>query len=92
MLLARIEGHATSTHSHASLHACRIMICQNIDQEGLELGHPYLAIDPLGAGIGSYVVVSTDGSAAQAYVRDTHSPLRNIIVAISDYPFPVAQV
>lgn len=84
MILARVDGVVSATISHPSLHGCRTIVCQPLDEQGREEGTPILAIDPYGAGMHQCVILSTDGSAAREFVKDQKSPLRNIIIAIAD--------
>ena len=84
MQLARIDGNATATIAHSSMKGCRVLICQPINEAGEETGLPYLAIDELGAGLHSRVMITTDGSKAQAHVSDASSPLRNMVLGIVD--------
>ena len=86
MILARVDGVIVSTVCHPSMAGCRTIICQPIDESGRSEGAPVLALDPLSAGQHQRVLVSTDGSATRAYVRDPKSPLRNLILAIVDEP------
>jgi microcompartment protein CcmK/EutM len=84
MLLARVDGVIVSTVCHPSMHGCRTVICQPLDDRGCDDGPPVLALDPHGAGEHQQVVLSTDGSATRAFVHDPKSPLRNIIIAVVD--------
>jgi microcompartment protein CcmK/EutM len=84
MQLARIDGNIVSTISHPSLKGWRTVICQPLDGDGKDEGFPVLAIDPLGAGMHQNVILSTDGSTTREVVKDKNSPLRNIIIGISD--------
>jgi microcompartment protein CcmK/EutM len=84
MILARVDGVVTATVSHPSLHGCRMIVCQPLDEQGREEGMPILAIDPYAAGMHQRVILSTDGSTTRDYVKDQKSPLRNIIIAIAD--------
>jgi microcompartment protein CcmK/EutM len=86
MILARVDGVIVSTVCHPSMEGCRTIICQPIDEAGRAEGAPVLALDPLSAGHHQRVLISTDGSATRAYVRDPKSPLRNLILAIVDEP------
>ncbi|KAF0096052.1 MAG: ethanolamine utilization protein EutN [Puniceicoccaceae bacterium 5H] len=82
MLLAQVVGHATSTIKHPSMEGVRLLLCENLDDQGAGAGTFFLAADWIGAGHGARVFVSTDGSAAQQYHHDRHSPLRNTVVGI----------
>ena len=84
MQLARIDGVITSTVCHPSMRGHRMVICQPLDDQGREEGQPVLALDPHGAGLHQRVIFSTDGSATRELVRDEHSPLRNLVLAVVD--------
>ena len=60
------------------------MICQPIGAAGHAEGAPQVAIDPQGAGMHQRVIISSDGSAARAVVKDPKSPVRWMIVGIVD--------
>jgi len=84
MILARIDGHATSTLCHPSLRGQKIVLCTPIDENGGSTGMPIAAIDPYGSGRHSRVFISTDGSFTQKTVRDPKSPIRNEVIGIID--------
>lgn len=84
MILARIDGVIVSTVCHPSMHGCRTVICQPLNERGAPEGAPVLALDAHGAGQHQRVLVSTDGAAVRAHVGDEHSPLCNSIIAILD--------
>lgn len=84
MNLCRVEGNLTATRKHPSFQGWRFLICQPIGPGGEVEGAPVVAIDGLGAGLHETVLVSTDGAAARAAVKDPKSPARMMIVAIVD--------
>ncbi len=86
MLLARIEGTVIATRKHPSFEGWRLVICQPIDLAGKPDGTPQIAIDAQGAGMHERVVISSDGSAARAAVKDPKSPVRWMVVGIVDEP------
>lgn len=88
MLLARVEGNLIATRKHPSFEGWRLVICQPISFAGSPEGVPQVAIDPLGAGMHQWVVISSDGSAARAAVKDPKSPARWLIVGIVDEKEP----
>ena len=88
MLLARVEGNVVATRKHPSLNGWRLIICQPIGLTGEPEGVPQVAIDPHGAGMHQRVVISSDGSAARAAVKDPKSPARWLIVGIVDEKEP----
>lgn len=84
MNLARVEGSVTTTVCHPSLRGWKLMICQPVDSDGVAAGDPILAVDPLGAGVGQLVTLTSDGLNTRKVVGDDHSPLRYTVQAILD--------
>jgi ethanolamine utilization protein EutN len=84
MIPCLIVGHAVSSHAHASLKGCRMLLCQPLDAAGTAHGPPMVAIDLFGAGLHSKVFVSTDGIGARHIVHDEKSPVRNFIQGVMD--------
>lgn len=84
MLHARIDGHATATVAHPSLRGQRIVLCTPVDEDGAETGPPVAAVDPIGAGRHSIVMITTDGSWTQNTVHDDRSPIRNQVIGVID--------
>jgi ethanolamine utilization protein EutN len=84
MLLARVEGTVVATRKHRSLEGWRLLVCQPIDGAGQPEGTPQVAIDAYGAGMHQHVVISSDGSAARAAVKDPKSPARWMVIGIVD--------
>ena len=88
MQLARVEGNIVATRKHPSLAAWRLVICQPIGSTGKEEGTPIVAIDSHGAGMHQQVILSSDGSAARAAVKDPKSPARWMVIGIVDEKEP----
>ena len=84
MLLARVEGNVVAPRKHRSLEGWRLVLCQPINQAGQPEGSPQVAIDAYGAGMHQRVVLSSDGSAARAAVKDPKSPARWMVIGIVD--------
>ncbi len=84
MMLCRVDGNVTATVKHKSAHGWRFVICQPIAADGAEIGSPTIAIDPLGSGLHSRVMVTTDGKHATELLNCRKSPIRNSIIGIID--------
>ncbi len=82
MFIARIDGSLTSTVKHRSLGARRLLIGQRLETDGTGVGEPLVLIDDLGAGVGSHVLVTTDGDLARQKFADNTTPSRMIVVGI----------
>jgi ethanolamine utilization protein EutN len=84
LFLARIDGWVTSTVKHASLADWRLLIGQRIGVDGSEVGEPMVLIDPVGARLGSQVVVTSDGDLARQLLKDNRTPSRMVVLGIVD--------
>jgi ethanolamine utilization protein EutN len=84
MQIGRVVGQATATVKHASLHGWRLALVQPLTAEGKEDGEPLLAIDNLGAGSASLVILSNDGAGARELVGARNSPVRWMVLGICD--------
>jgi len=80
MRLATIKGHVTSTIKHRSMEGWRLLIAM---PESPDLA-PQIVLDPLGAGIGQKVMISSDGAEARQIVGDERSPARWTVLGIID--------
>jgi len=85
MFTAIVEGNAISTIKHPSMRGWRLLVVQPIDLVGKPDGDPLLAIDSLGAGHGSKVLISNDGKGAREMVGNTNSPVRWAVIGIVDH-------
>jgi microcompartment protein CcmK/EutM len=86
MIVARIDGYATTSLAHPSLRGQKIVLCTPCDEEGHAAGAPVAAIDPIGAGRHTRVFITTDGSYTQQCLGDKKSPVRNQVIGIVDGP------
>jgi ethanolamine utilization protein EutN len=84
MQLGRVVGHATATVKHATLKGWRLLIVQMLLADGREDGEPLLAIDHLGAGVGSLVIATNDGAAVRELVGAKNTPIRWLVMGIQD--------
>jgi ethanolamine utilization protein EutN len=84
MQLGRVVGHAVSTVKHSSLQGWRLLLVQPLTAEGKEDGEPLLAIDKLGAGPATHVIISNDGAGAREMVGVKNSPVRWMVLGVCD--------
>jgi len=61
------------------------MIGQRLETDGSEVGEPIVVLDTLGAGIGTRVIVSSDGELARRLANDNATPSRMVVVGIVDH-------
>ncbi len=84
MLRGIVEGTATATIRHPSMKGWKLLIVQPIDIDRRPDGDLVLAIDMLGAGHGSEVVISNDGKSTREMVGDNNSPIRWAVTGLVD--------
>jgi ethanolamine utilization protein EutN len=84
MQLGTVIGHATSTIKHPSLNGWRMLIVQMLNNARAPEADPIIAIDQLGAGAGTLVLLDSDGKHARELVGQEKSPIRWYTVAIVD--------
>ena len=84
MLLGVVEGRVVTTIKHRSMTSWKLLIVQPLDIAGDADGDPVMAIDMLGAGHGTRVLISNDGKSTREMVGDTNSPVRWAVIGIVD--------
>ena len=86
MFTALVKGSVVATRKHPSMRSAKLMIVQPIDPlSSAPTGLVQIAVDVLGAGVGSRVLVSSDGRGAQEMLKaDQFCPVRLAIVGLVD--------
>ncbi len=84
MIRGLVEGIAISHHKHPSMEGWKLLLIQPMDIAGQPDGDPVLAVDPLGAGHGSVVLISSDGRGTRELLGDNNTPVRWSVVGIED--------
>lgn len=84
MVIGVVEGTAISTIKHRSMTGWKLLVVQPLDINGGADGDPVMAIDMLGAGHGTRVVISNDGRHTRELVGDTTSPVRWSVIGLVD--------
>ena len=84
MQRGRVVGQGVSTVKHPSFKGARLLLVQLLTVNGQPDGEPLLAIDQLGAGVGSEVVLSNDGASAREALGAKDSPVRWFVMGIED--------
>ncbi len=84
MQIGVVMGHATATVKHPTLHGQRLLLVQMLGAEGRADGEPILAVDQLGAGAGSRVIVTTDAVQVREMVGTKASPIRYTVQGLID--------
>ncbi len=84
MQLARVVGHAVSTIKHPTLNGWRLLLVRVLGPGGKDDGDPLLAIDYLGASVGSLVIITSDGAGVRETVKSKQTPIRWMVLGLSD--------
>ena len=88
MQLARVDGNAVATIAHPCLEGKRLVICQPLGADGSDQGDPYMAVDPLGAGLHQRVFLTTDGRGIREWVGSATCPIRYLVIGLVDEEVP----
>lgn len=83
MFLARIDGTLTASRKDHRLAGVRFLIGQRLEPNGTTVGEPLVFLDRMGAGRGSTVLVSSDGTIARDWLGKG-APARLVVVGIVD--------
>ncbi len=83
MQIAKVLGTVVSTQKLRSLTGTKFLLLQWIDENGQLLSQYDVAADPVGAGIGEWVLVSR-GSAARQEMGHEQRPIDAMVIGIID--------
>jgi ethanolamine utilization protein EutN len=84
MQLGRVVGHAVATVKHPTLQGRRLLVVQLLTADDGPDGEPILAVDYLGAGLGSRVIMTTDPVLVRELVGARNSPIRWTVMGLCD--------
>jgi ethanolamine utilization protein EutN len=85
MQIGVVQGTATATVKHASMHGTKLLVVQFYGVDGRTVdGDPVLAVDCLGAGRGARVLLSSDGKGTRALLGSETTPVRWSVIGIQD--------
>lgn len=85
MNLATVIGRATSTVKHPSLNGWRMLVVQPLGVNGRDDGEPLIAIDNIGARLGSQVIITSDGKAVREAMNTNNTPVRWMVMGQPDH-------
>lgn len=86
MFLGKVIGSVVSATRHPSYRGTRLMLVRPTDTVGeLDLKGTMVAVDAVGAGVGDWVLVASEGLAcSEILCLPVRIPIREIIVALVD--------
>jgi ethanolamine utilization protein EutN len=81
MRLGKVIGTVVTVREVSQYQGCKLLLVQEIDEHGKDIGEPLVAVDTVDAGIGSRVFFVTAREAAMA-LPDRSIPADAAIVGI----------
>lgn len=85
MILARVLGNIVATQKNPRYENARIMLCQQITPEGVEMNNTVLALDSVDAGEGDVVLIVQEGwGASTAATGEQGAAIDSAIVGVVD--------
>ena len=85
MLKGKVVFPTIATIKHVSMEHQKLMLVQPLMADESEPdGDPLVAIDCVGAGIGDFVVITSDGRFVRERVKFQATPIRWAIIGIED--------
>lgn len=85
MRLCRVLGNVVSTVKHPVYDGRKLMVVQQVDPQGSDLGASFLAVDQVQAGPGDTVLVMSEGNGVRQILgAGDQVPIRSLIVGIVD--------
>lgn len=84
MQRARVIGQAVATVKHPSMPGHKLLLAQPLGVDSRPDEFPILIVDSFGAGIGSVVIITSDGKFAREITGSNTTPVRYTTVGIED--------
>ncbi|MBY0585929.1 EutN/CcmL family microcompartment protein [bacterium] len=84
MQRARVIGQAVSTIKHPSMPGHKLLLAQPLGVDNRPDEFPILIVDSFGAGIGSTVIITSDGKFAREITQSDKTPVRYTTVGLED--------
>src|SRR5437667_12613468 len=85
MILAKVLGNIVATQKNFRYDNARIMLCQQITPEGVEMGNTIIALDSVDSGEGDVVLIVQEGwGASTAATGEIGAAIDSAIVGVVD--------
>ncbi len=86
MRCCRVVGPMWAAVKHPAYAGKSLFVVQPLDEQGKDVGHSFVAIDSVQAGVGDKVIVLTEGNGVRQILQQGDIvPIRSIIVGIVDH-------
>jgi microcompartment protein CcmK/EutM len=84
MKLGRVAGTVVSTINAPVYENRRLLMCDLLDETGVDTGGYIIAVDSVDAGYGETVLIIDEGNGARQVVGDLTAPIRAVVVGVID--------
>ena len=85
MRCCRVVGPMWAAVKHPAYAGKTLFVVQPLDGDGKDIGHSFVAIDNVQAGVGDRVIVLTEGTGVRQILKQGDVvPIRSMIVGIVD--------
>jgi ethanolamine utilization protein EutN len=85
MILARVVGNVVATQKNERYKNARVMLCQQITPEGVEMSNTIIALDSVDAGEGDVVLIVQEGwGASTAATGEQGAAIDSAIIGVVD--------
>ncbi len=84
MKICRVIGKVIATAKHPALEGRALLVLRPEPERGDPAEAMQIAVDAVGAGLGSVVLVTESGAAGRLVTGAEHPPVRSVIVGIVD--------
>jgi ethanolamine utilization protein EutN len=82
--IGRVAGTVVSTINVPIYEGRRLLMCDLLDERGVDTGGYIIAVDAVGAGDRETVLIIDEGNGARQVVGDPDAPIRAVVVGIVD--------
>ncbi len=87
MQLARVIGNVVSTHKDQSLVGQKLLVLQPVSPLRKEIGHPVVAVDSVGAGVGEEVFFVRGREATFPFLPDQVITDANVVGIVDQWSY-----
>ncbi len=84
MLIARVIGDLTATRKHPAHEGQKLLLVQPVELDGADRGDAVVAVDSVGAGVGSLVLLTQEGFSAFSSIGQMLTPVDAAVIGIVD--------
>ena len=84
MIYGRVIGTVVSTVKHPQFVGEKLLMVQPLNEQNMDDGESFLAVDNSQAGVGDKVLVLSEGNGIRQIMGNKQNPVRRLIIGIVD--------